>query len=311
MPYNGCRPPSVGGSDPCPATPALRPSPVGSAPTSGAPTARTSPWRSAPTRPASTAAPAVGSNVSEYLLQLQEKQKARFAYGMTEKFHQPLRGGEPPPGRHRREPAALLRAAPRQRRRVPATWAATRPGPPVRDPRPRRGQRPPVNVPSYRGPQGRRHPPSGQGPARCWSSVEHGHPLGRAAPPWLDTTDGGQGGHRPRAPAAPKAHRRPGAEQLIVELYSSSRRRATTSPRPPAQYRGGYASDAGHPAPHRGGHRRGRANRQRFAISPLEPGFSHTLGNSCAAPSCRPSRRRRHRGPLRRRPARVRHASPA
>ena len=55
------------------------------APTSGAPRARTSPWRSAPTRRASTAAPVAAATCSEYLLQLQEKQKARFTYGITEK----------------------------------------------------------------------------------------------------------------------------------------------------------------------------------------------------------------------------------
>ena len=42
--------------------------------------------RRAPTRPASTAAARIKE--SEYLLQLQEKQKARFTYGVLEKqFH--------------------------------------------------------------------------------------------------------------------------------------------------------------------------------------------------------------------------------
>ncbi len=31
-------------------------------------------------------------------------------------------------------------------------------------------------------------------------------------------------------------------------------------------------------------------DRQLFAVGPLEPGFGHTLGNSCAAPSHRPRR---------------------
>lgn len=56
-----------------------------SAPTSGEPRAKTSPWKSVPTHQVSTAAPDDVGNVSEYLVQLQEKQKARFSYGLTEK----------------------------------------------------------------------------------------------------------------------------------------------------------------------------------------------------------------------------------
>ena len=59
-------------------------SPAASASTSGAPRARTAPSSAGPTRRASTAAAAAG-NASEYLLQLQEKQKARFTYGLTER----------------------------------------------------------------------------------------------------------------------------------------------------------------------------------------------------------------------------------
>ena len=47
---------------------------------------------------------------SEYLLQLREKQKARRIYGVLEKqFRRPVRGGDPPEGDHRREPAAYAR----------------------------------------------------------------------------------------------------------------------------------------------------------------------------------------------------------
>ena len=44
-----------------------------------------SPSRSAPTRRASTAAPAAAATPREYLIQLQEKQKARFTYGLSER----------------------------------------------------------------------------------------------------------------------------------------------------------------------------------------------------------------------------------
>jgi small subunit ribosomal protein S4 len=51
--------------------------------------------RSAPTRPASTAV--AGSRRSEYLLQLQEKQKARFTYGVMEKqFRRYYKEAQPP-----------------------------------------------------------------------------------------------------------------------------------------------------------------------------------------------------------------------
>ena len=54
---------------------------------------------------------------SEYLMQLREKQKARRIYGLLEKqFRRVYARGEPPAGRHRREPAAHARAASRQRR---------------------------------------------------------------------------------------------------------------------------------------------------------------------------------------------------
>ena len=50
-------------------------------------------------------------NASEYLLQLQEKQKARFTYGLTMPVPQPLRGGEPAQGRVPRADAQLLDGA--------------------------------------------------------------------------------------------------------------------------------------------------------------------------------------------------------
>ena len=49
-------------------------------------------------------------------------------------------------------------------------------------------------------------------------------------------------------------------------------------------------------------------NRQRFAVSPLEPGFGHTLGNSLRRTLLSSiSGRGRHAGSLRRLSARVHH----
>ena len=54
---------------------------------------------------------------SEYLLQLREKQKARRIYGLLEKqFRAHYAMAEQAARHHRREPAALARAAARQRR---------------------------------------------------------------------------------------------------------------------------------------------------------------------------------------------------
>ena len=68
---------------------------------------------------------------SEYLLQLQEKQKARFTYGVMEKqFHNYYAEASRRAGQDRRQPAAAARVPPRQRglpRRL-------RPHPPPRPP---------------------------------------------------------------------------------------------------------------------------------------------------------------------------------
>ena len=68
------------------------------------------------TRPASTAAPVAASG-SEYLAPAAGEAEGQLHLRRArEAVPQPLRGGEPPAGRHRREPAAHARAAPRQRR---------------------------------------------------------------------------------------------------------------------------------------------------------------------------------------------------
>ena len=170
--------------------------------------------------PAGRARPHPPAQRSEYLLQLQEKQKARCIYGLhREAVPQPLRGGQPPPGRHRREPAPLPRAAPRQRR-VPRRLGSHPPaGPPVRAPRPRRRS-------TAAGSTSR-----ATASARATSS--------RSATRPRDDRRPAQPRHaRPRTPAVARDRRRrlgrhraraarcreqidvPVREQLIVELYS-------------------------------------------------------------------------------------------
>ena len=98
-------------------------------------------------------------NVSEYLLQLQEKQKARFAYGMTEKQFRNLYAEA-----NRRQGVTgenLLRYCELRLDNVvvPRRVGIHPPaGPPVREPRPRRRQRSPGEHPQLPRPQGRRHP---------------------------------------------------------------------------------------------------------------------------------------------------------
>ena len=78
----------------------------------------------------------------EYLTQLQEKQKARFTYGVMEKqFRRYYEEAAPPPRQDRRDPAADPRVAAGQRRlpRGPGPHPAH--GPPAGDPRPLPGQR--------------------------------------------------------------------------------------------------------------------------------------------------------------------------
>ena len=158
-------------------------------------------------------------NVSEYLLQLQEKQKARFAYGMTEKQFRNLYEEA-----NRRQGVTgenLLRYCEQRLDNVVyrATWAATRP-------QARQfvthghvevnGRR--VNVPSYRVRKGdviRLREKSRQMLVIQWNMDT----LGRVAAPWLDTTDGGQEVTVRELPLREHIDV-PVREQLIVELYS-------------------------------------------------------------------------------------------
>ncbi len=141
-------------------------------------------------------------NVSEYLLQLQEKQKARFTYGMTEKQFRNLYAEA-----NRRQGVTgenLLRFCELRLDNVVyrAGWAATRPqARQFVEPRPRRGQRSPGQHPQLPGPQGRRHPPPRQVAQHGRRPVEHGALRPHAAAVARDRRRR-PGGHGPGAPAA-------------------------------------------------------------------------------------------------------------
>ncbi|MBS1836392.1 MAG: 30S ribosomal protein S4 [Actinobacteria bacterium] len=158
-------------------------------------------------------------NVSEYLLQLQEKQKARFTYGMTEKQFRTLYEEA-----NRRQGVTgenLLRYCEQRLDNVVyrSGWAATRP-------QARQfvshghvdvnGRR--VDVPSYRVRKGdviRLRDKARNMLVVQWNMDT----LGRTAAPWLDTTDGGQEVTVRELPLREHIDV-PVREQLIVELYS-------------------------------------------------------------------------------------------
>ena len=158
-------------------------------------------------------------NVSEYLLQLQEKQKARFTYGFGERQFRTLYAEAS------RRPGVtgenLLRYCEQRLDNVVyrATWAATRP-------QARQfvthghvevnGRR--VNVPSYRVRKGdviRLRQKSRQMLVVQWNMET----LGRSAAQWLETADGGLEVTVRELPLREHIDV-PVREQLIVELYS-------------------------------------------------------------------------------------------
>jgi len=136
-------------------------------------------------------------NVSEYLLQMQEKQKARFTYGVNE-----------------RQFRTLYAEASRR-----AGWAATRP-------QARQlvghghinvnGRR--VDIPSFRVRKG--DTISLRDKTRGLLVIQWNmDTLGRTPPPWLETADGGQEISVRELPVREQIDT-PVREQLIVELYS-------------------------------------------------------------------------------------------
>ena len=158
-------------------------------------------------------------NVSEYLLQMQEKQKARFTYGLSEKqFRNLYEEAARRPGVTGEN---MLRFLEQRLDNVVyrAGWAATRP-------QARQfvshghvdvnGRR--VNVPSYRVRKGdviRLRDKARKMLVIQWNMDT----LGRTAAAWLDTADGGQEVTVRELPLREHIDV-PVREQLIVELYS-------------------------------------------------------------------------------------------
>ncbi len=158
-------------------------------------------------------------NVSEYLLQLQEKQKARYTYGYNERQFRNLYAEA-----NRRQGVTgenLLRFCEQRLDNVVyrAGWAATRP-------QARQftthghievnGKR--VNIPSYRVRKGdvvRLSDKARKMGVIDWN-MEH---YGRTPPPWMDSADGGQEVTVRELPLREHIDV-PVKEHLIVELYS-------------------------------------------------------------------------------------------
>ena len=158
-------------------------------------------------------------NASEYLIQLQEKQKARFTYGIGERQFRTLYAEA-----SRRQGVTgenLLRYCELRLDNIVyrAGWAATRPqarqlvGHGHVDVNGRK-----VNIPSYRVRKG--DVIRLRDKARNLIVIQHNmDTLGRTPPAWLEATDGGQEVAIRELPLREQIDT-PVREQLIVELYS-------------------------------------------------------------------------------------------
>ena len=136
---------------------------------------------------------------------------------------QPLRGGQPQGRRHRRDHAALARAAPRQRR-LPRRLGGHPPaGPPVRRPRPRARQRQAGRHPELPRPQGRRGHAARRSPARS-SCVQWNHRHARSHPATL-----ARGGRR-RVRRSPSASCRCASRSTCPCASSSSSSSTPSNP---------------------------------------------------------------------------------
>ena len=155
---------------------------------------------------------------SEYLTQLREKQKARRIYGVLEKqFRNLYEEANRQPGITGEN---LLRMLELRLDNVVfrAGWGASRgPGPPVRPPRPRAGERQAGHHPELPGPQGRRRRAQAPSPADMIVVRHNLDTLDRQIPPWLEAGDERLRGHGPATcplreqidePGARAAHRR-------------------------------------------------------------------------------------------------------
>ena len=190
-----------------------------SAPTSGAPRGETIALDKRPYPPGEHGRTRRRGNVSEYLLQMQEKQKARFTYGLSERQFRNLYEEA-----NRRDGVTgeiMLRYLELRLDNVAyrAGWAATRP-------QARQfvghghvqvnGKR--VDIPSYRVRKG--DVITLKGKSREMVVVQwNTDVLGRTPPPWLEAGDGGFSVTVSELPRREHIDV-PVREQLIVELYS-------------------------------------------------------------------------------------------
>ena len=217
------------------------------------------------------------TNTSEYLVQLREKQKARRIYGLMEKQFRKVYAEA-----NRQQGVTgenLLRLLECRLDNVVfrAGWAASRAQARqlVRHGHVKvNGKR--VTIPSYRGPQGQRRLVGRQGPLDDRHPPQRRH--ARSSHPAL-ARDGRrrQRSHRAR-PADARAHRRARARaahrRALLQVTLSSRRLHS----PPHIKQGTPMLVIQRPTVETLGEADG--NRQRFAVSPLEPGFGYTIGNS-------------------------------
>ena len=157
---------------------------------------------------------------SEYLLQLREKQKARRIYGLLEKQFRNLYAEANRQAGITGE--NLLRMLELRLDNVVFRAGFARepqPGPPVRPPRPRHGQRQAGDDPVVPGAQGRRRRARATR-RRSMIVVRHNlDTLDRAVPLWLEVDRRRPQGDRARPPLREQIDV-PVREQLIVELYS-------------------------------------------------------------------------------------------
>ena len=176
--------------------------------------------RQTPRLPAGHARPRPQRQGSEYLTQLREKQKARRIYGLLEKqFRNLYEEASRRPGMTGTNLLQFLECR-LDNVAYRAGWgASTRPGPPVRTPRSRDGQRQARHHPLVPGPSRARSSPSRQSTRNNFNVQRNLDTLDRQVPGWLENGDKGFSVTVRVVPAA-RADRRTVHQQLIVELYS-------------------------------------------------------------------------------------------
>ena len=154
---------------------------------------------------------------SIYSTQLRAKQTAKRYYGVRERQFR-LYVARPPPARRGRDRrgAAAAAGAPAGQRRLPARLRRhARPGPPVRQPRPRARRRKQVDIASFLVKPGKAIAMKGRSARSPPASTE----LDRLVTGWLQTDLDALEGQVLRLPERTDINA-PVNEQLIVELYS-------------------------------------------------------------------------------------------